>query len=94
MQFLGKFPKIVRWRPPPRELAAPPRGNPGSATGMNLFCCVLVTTYQSVLVYDWAREFPIHSSNGYSLRLHNVLCFLFSVKLDAFVRANQRFLYK
>ena len=33
MQFLGKFGKIVCWRPPPRELAPPPRGNPGSATG-------------------------------------------------------------
>ena len=32
MQFLGKFGKIVCWRP--RELAPPPRGNPGSATGM------------------------------------------------------------
>ena len=33
MQFLGKFGKIVRWRPP-GELAPLPRGNPGSATGM------------------------------------------------------------
>ena len=32
MQFLGKFGKIVRWRPP-GEMASPPRGNPGSATG-------------------------------------------------------------
>ena len=32
MQFLGKFGKIVCWRPP-GELAPPPRGNPGSATG-------------------------------------------------------------
>ena len=31
MQFLGKFGKIVCWRPP-WELAPPPRGNPGSAT--------------------------------------------------------------
>ena len=31
MQFLGTFGKIVYWRPP-RELASPPRGNPGSAT--------------------------------------------------------------
>ena len=31
MQFLGKFGKILCWRPP-RELANPPRGNPGSAT--------------------------------------------------------------
>ena len=31
MQFLGKFGKIVCWRPP-GELAPPPRGNPGSAT--------------------------------------------------------------
>ena len=30
MQFWGKFGKIVCWRPP-RELAPPPRGNPGSA---------------------------------------------------------------
>ena len=33
MQFLGNFGKIVCWRPP-GELAPPPRGNPGSATGM------------------------------------------------------------
>ena len=32
MQFLGAFGKIVCWRPLPRELAPPPRGNPGSAT--------------------------------------------------------------
>ena len=31
MQFLGKFGKIVCWRPP-GDLAPPPRGNPGSAT--------------------------------------------------------------
>ena len=33
MQFLGKFAKIVCWRPP-GELAPRPRGNPGSATAM------------------------------------------------------------
>ena len=33
MQFLGKFGKIVCWRPP-GKLAPPPRGNPGSATGL------------------------------------------------------------
>ena len=33
MQFLGKFGKIVCWRPPRGELAPLPRGNPGSATG-------------------------------------------------------------
>ena len=34
MQFLEKFGKIVCWRlPPPRGLALPPRGNPGSTTG-------------------------------------------------------------
>ena len=34
MQFLGKFGKIVCWRPPPPpgELVPSPRGNPGSAT--------------------------------------------------------------
>ena len=32
MHFWGKFGKIVCWRPPPGELAPPPRGNPGSAT--------------------------------------------------------------
>ena len=31
MQFLGKFGRIVCWRPP-GELAPPPWGNPGSAT--------------------------------------------------------------
>ena len=31
MQFLGKYGKIVCWRPP-GELAPPPRKNPGSAT--------------------------------------------------------------
>ena len=34
MQFLGKIDKFVCWRPP-WELAPPPRGNPGSATGVN-----------------------------------------------------------
>ena len=34
MQFLGKFDNIVCWRPLPGELAPPPRGNPGSATGL------------------------------------------------------------
>ena len=33
MQFLGKYGKIVCWRPP-GELAPPPRGNPGSATAI------------------------------------------------------------
>ena len=32
MQFLGKYGKIVCWRPP-GALAPPPQGNPGSATG-------------------------------------------------------------
>ena len=32
MQFLGNFGEIVCWRPPPGELAPPPRGNPRSAT--------------------------------------------------------------
>ena len=36
MQFLGKFGKIVCWRPP-GELVPPPRGNPGSATVMCSF---------------------------------------------------------
>ena len=36
MQFLGKFGKIVCWRPP-GELAPPPRGNPGSATATQGF---------------------------------------------------------
>ena len=31
MHFLGKFGKFVCWRPHPRELVPPPRGNPGSA---------------------------------------------------------------
>ena len=31
MQFLGKYGKIVCWRPP-GELAPPPQGNPGSVT--------------------------------------------------------------
>ena len=30
--FLGNFGKIICWRSPPRELAPPPQGNPGSAT--------------------------------------------------------------
>ena len=34
MQFLGKFGKIVCWRPP-GELAPPPRGNPGSTTDLD-----------------------------------------------------------
>ena len=33
MQFLGKFGKIVCWRPLPEGLAPPHQGNPGSATG-------------------------------------------------------------
>ena len=40
MQFSGKIGQIIGWRPPPRELAPPPRGNPGSATAEELlvFC--------------------------------------------------------
>ena len=37
MQFLGKFGKIICWRPPTGELAPPPRGNPGSATVKDTF---------------------------------------------------------
>ena len=34
MQLMGKIGKILCWRPfPPGEMAPPPRGNPGSATG-------------------------------------------------------------
>ena len=33
MQFSGKYIKIICWRPP-GELAPPPGGNPGSATGL------------------------------------------------------------
>ena len=44
MQFLGKFGKIVCWRPP-GELAPPPRGNPGSATAFN--CCMQSPTLLS-----------------------------------------------
>ena len=36
MQFLGKYGKIVCWRPP-GELAPTPRGNPGSATYVHIF---------------------------------------------------------
>ena len=35
MQLLGKFGKIVCWRPPPGELAPPTQGNPGSATALS-----------------------------------------------------------
>ena len=35
MQFLGKIDKFVCWCPP-GELVPPPRGNPGSATGLDL----------------------------------------------------------
>ena len=38
MQCLGKFGKIVCWHPP-GELAPPPRGNPGSATGCASLPC-------------------------------------------------------
>ena len=46
MQFLGKFGKIVCWRPP-GELVPPPRRNPGSATvmcsfGQNIGLLILV----------------------------------------------------
>ena len=41
MQFLGKFGKIVCWRPP-GELEPPPRGNPGSATGVCVWTSVLL----------------------------------------------------
>ena len=36
IQLLGKFGQIVCWRPLPPGLAPPPRGNPGSATGVYL----------------------------------------------------------
>ena len=37
MQFLGKIGKNNRLVPPPLQLAHPPLGNPGSATGITLF---------------------------------------------------------
>ena len=40
MQFLGNFGKIVCWCPP-GELAPPPGGNPGPATGNNSFVVII-----------------------------------------------------
>ena len=48
MQFLGKFGKIVCWRPPPGELAPPPRGNPGSAT---VWVCLCLGQSQGVYLF-------------------------------------------
>ena len=45
MQFLGKFGKIVCWRPPPWELAPPPRGNHGSATALTWKPSVCANTW-------------------------------------------------
>ena len=48
MQFLGKFGKIVCWRPP-GELAPPPRGNPGSATEMGTFSLAIGSSMQETV---------------------------------------------
>ena len=54
MQFLGKFGKIVCWRPPsPGELAPPPRGNPGSATDTMI---VLGEDFQLMLIGQLHRK--------------------------------------
>ena len=42
MQILGKFGKIVSWRPTPLELAPPPWGNPGSAIADVELCCYVM----------------------------------------------------
>ena len=43
MQFFAKFGKIICWRPP-RGLAPPPSGNPGSAPGNS--CCLSGELFQ------------------------------------------------
>ena len=47
VQFLGKFGKIVCWRPP-GELAPPPRGNPGSATAKYRYLRTGINTFSGV----------------------------------------------
>ena len=58
MHFLGKFGKIVCWRPPPGELAPPPRGIPRSAT-VNNFVAVADAhnryRIQSGFIYNRAK---------------------------------------
>ena len=60
MQFLGKFGKIVCWRPP-GELTPPPRGNPRSATDYaaiemtSVQCLVFLSATGFMVVwYDYA----------------------------------------
>ena len=54
MQFLGKFGKIVCWRPPPGELAPPPRGNPRSAT--DLYPEITTVASQRFIFFTCKRE--------------------------------------
>ena len=61
MQFLGKFGKIVCWRPPPRELVPPPRGNPSS------FTFILKFTQESI---HYTR---MHSSRMHTTRSSSCL---------------------
>ena len=62
MQFLGKFGKIVCWRPPPGELAPPPRGNPGSTTDT----VVLLIIYTAIFLL-WRSSKEPHLKFGLSV---------------------------
>ena len=50
MQFLGKDLPNNSFLHPPLELAPPPRGNPGSATGFGRFSKCLVNSNESPLL--------------------------------------------
>ena len=63
MQFLGKFGKIVCWRPP-GELASPPQGNPGSATAKSLLCISNKNKYSYCFVSECEADRALCRNNG------------------------------
>ena len=72
MQFLGKFGKIVCWRPP-GELAPPPRGNPGSATGLNGIHCFFEQPGRDPMYLQMQHASPRHSGGQKtSLAIHRM----------------------
>ena len=54
MQFLGKFCKIVSWRPP-WGVGAPPRGNPGSTTGYGNSTVINVGSKRMSSSFGWCK---------------------------------------
>ena len=67
VQFLGKFGKIVCWRPP-GELAPPPRGNPGSATVNIAHCtsasvCRVLSSHRHFVIF-YCIQGPVRAATN------------------------------